>query len=162
MQIGLSLKIDARRCLSHPAALSSYLHQTPEELQADIERGTVHFAFDLRAPSADRACVRLWHPNVLALVASQGADPGPVMPLAEMLLQLVPGLFDVRSSDLERYWSISHQHVHELIAAECLPVSRRGAATGGPNSCHFLSSSGLRAFLRSRVMCAAHATVAAP
>lgn len=155
MQLGLAMKIDARRCLSHPAALINWTHQTPEELMADIECGAVPFAFDLRFPGADRATIRLWHPNVERIVETFGADKGPTPTLDEMLAQHLPGIFDIRSSDLERYWAVSHQHIHELISAGCLPVSRRASAVAGPNSCHLLSSSGLKAFLRSRVLSAA-------
>lgn len=151
MQLGLAMSVANSRCLSHPGALTSWIRLTRDELLAEIERGTVPFAFDLRSPDSDRATLRLWHPTIEALVKTRGADSGPTPEIHELLLQLVPGRFDVRSSQLERDWDISHQHVHELIAAGCLPVSRQATAAAGPHSFSLLDPAGLRAFLASRL-----------
>lgn len=139
------------RCLSHPSALTSWLRFTNDELLAAIECGTIPVAFDLRTPGSERATLRLWFPNVEALVRSGGRDCGPVPDLDEVLSQIIPGTFDVRSSRLERDWAVSHQHVHELVSAGCLPIRQRRQQEQGPLSFDLLAADGLRAFLASRL-----------
>ena len=150
MQLGLSLNlIPDSRCLSSASLLRGHLRLTQDEVMVAIERGHIPFAFDLRMAAADRALVRIWHPTVLALVNSHGAQSGEEPPLEQVLARLVPQ-DDVHSSSLERWWGISHDHVHHLIAAGELPVRRRPLAAHGVNSFTLLACEGLRDFLRRR------------
>lgn len=151
MQLGLGLAIPATRCLTTAETLRDLLRLTHDEVMAAVDSGVLPYAFDLRAPGADRAEVRIWHPSAEALVKSNGSDSGPRPAIDALLHQLIPG-HDVRSSSLERWWTISHQHVHCLIKAGCLPVKRAPQVRLGPNSFHLLSADGLRTFLRHRLL----------
>lgn len=151
MQLGLDLRVPAARCLGSLATLRDLLPSRPtyEELAAALESGVIGPAFDLRTPSSDRALWRIWQPSLNELLLSRGARclaPAP----AALLADLVPALDDVKSSSLERWWGVSPQHIHDLIAAGCLPVRRRAAATAGPGSFHLLSREGVTMFLAGR------------
>lgn len=151
MQLGLQLDVPTPWCLSTLGSLRDWLRLTNDEVLAAIESGAIPFAFDLRSRNAERSELRLWHPNVEALVRSRGADSGPRPILTALWPQIMPSR-DVRSSELERWWSVSHQHVNEMIDAGELPVRRARAAASGPHSYTLLSGEELRAFLASRLI----------
>lgn len=152
MQTCFSLSIPATRCLSSPETVRDFLRYTAEEVAQAVEVGTIPFAWDLRSPGAERAELRIWHPTAEAIIRSGASDPGPQPAEGELYRMLIPDR-DVRSSELERWWSVSHQLVHRLISAGQLPVRRDPAASSGPASYYLLTSAGLRTFLASRRLC---------
>lgn len=161
VQTSFAFSIPATRCLSSPETVRDFLRLTAEEVTHAVEAGTIPFAWDLRSPGSERAELRLWHPCCESLIKSGARDPGPAPAEVELYRLLIPER-DVRSSELERWWSVSHQLVHRLIAAGLLPVRRSPAATSGPASYYLLDAAGLRAFLASRRVCSTCAiTVAA-
>lgn len=151
MQLGLPLLIPIERRLAPADTLRSHLAATAEEIVGCIECGTIPHAFDLRANRAERSEVRVWMPTVRALMASDGRDPGARArdDIEVLLRELVPAR-DVRSSELERWWCVSHQHVHGLIAAGELRCVRGGAAGRGPSGFAVLGSEAITEFLRRR------------
>ena len=153
MQLGLGLSIPATRCLTTAETLRDLLRITHDEVMAAVDSGVVPYAFDLRTPGADRLEIRIWHPSAEALVKSGGKDSGPRIPTDDLLHHLVPG-HDVRSSNLERWWTVSHQHIHALIKAGSLPVRRAPSVRLGPHSFFLLAADGLRTFLRTRLISA--------
>ena len=157
MQTSFQLSIPATRCLSSPETVRDFLRLTAEEVAQAVESGTIPYAWDLRSPGAERSELRVWHPTAEAIIRSGAADPGPQPAEPELYRMLIPER-DVRSSELERWWSVSHQLVHRLIAAGLLPVRRSPAATSGPASYHLLTSAGLRGFLAARRLCPARVT----
>jgi hypothetical protein len=154
----LGLNIPTTRCLSSPETVRDFLRLTAEEVAQAVDGGVIPFAWDLRSPGADRSEMRLWHPTCESLIRSSGTDSGPRPAEPDLARMLIPDR-DVRSSELERWWSVSHQHVQRLIAAGLLPVRRSPAAAAGPASYHLLTSDGLRAFLASRRLTVAPITV---
>lgn len=152
MQLPLPMTIPAARCLCTASTLRSLLALTTEEILTTIESGIIPHAFDLRDSNADqRGLCRIWRPTVEALIRSAGRESGPVASTEFVIEQLVPDR-DVRSSELERWWTVSPQHVGSLIAAGLLPIRRSPTASHGPASFHLLDGRGLREFLASRVI----------
>lgn len=151
MQLGLSLTIPCDHRLAPSEVLCSDLACTPEEITHGIDDGSIPHAFDLRAPNAERAEIRIWRPTVLRLRASEGRDPGELLS-AEMLIDRLLPHRDMRSTALERWWCCSHQHIHRLIAAGELHAVGRSAATMGPLSYAVLGRGSVVAFLRRRLL----------
>lgn len=151
MQLGLSLTIPCDHRLAPSEVLCSDLACTPEEITHGIDDGSIPHAFDLRAPNAERAEIRIWRPTVLRLRASEGRDPGELLG-AEMLIDRLLPHRDMRSTALERWWCCSHQHIHRLIAAGELHPVGRSAATMGPLSYAVLGRGSVVAFLRRRLL----------
>ena len=151
MQLGLPLLIPIERRLAPADALRSHLAATAEEIVGCIECGTIPHAFDLRATRSERSEIRIWMPTVRALMASDGRDPGARAreDVGVIIGELVTAR-DVRSSELERWWCVSHQHIHSLIAAAELRTIRGGAAGRGPAGFAVIDSSALREFLMRR------------
>lgn len=150
MQLGLHLRPPATRCLSTIETVRDWMRLTHDQVMAAIESGIIPFAFDLRFAAQERSEIRIWHPTVEALVESDGKDSGPRPPFDQVIEQLVPDRFDIKSSSLETLWSVSHTHIHRLIRSGAIPAKRVPRAAHGPASCALLYPNGLRQFLYSR------------
>lgn len=151
MQTNLPITpVSLDRSLSTTDTLRDFLRWTHDEVLASIERGIVPVAFDLRAPGASRAEIRIWHPTVTALVQSGGRSSGERVAAPQLVLRLVPA--DVRTSTLERLWSVSHQHVSQLVRSGCLPLAAEPGTDAGPNSFGVVSAPGARQWLLERVI----------
>lgn len=167
MQLGLPLVIPSERRLSPVESLCDGLGCTFEEVVQAIECGIVPYAFDLRLTTqeeisdadersarAPRREIRIWRPVVETLIKSCGRDSGPNPPdgIDGVIRYLVPTARDLRTPEIERWWCVSHPHVHRLVTAGQLREQGRRAAARGPSSFALVDRESAAQFLRSRAL----------
>lgn len=153
-----SVDLDDRWKLADPAILRAGLGISMEEIMDAIDGGIVPFAFDLRANGSKRAMVRVWHPHALDLLKSRGVSFGSTLSV-EAVLQLAVPKRAVRSSELEIWWGVGHQHVSRLLATGSLTPMVGSRAKAGPNSYRMIAASEIRRFLATRLMGPASAAI---
>ena len=137
-----------RRPLLHMRTVQDCLDKTQEEVANMIECGELAYAFDVAMPAASRK-----EPRVFALcVAEKAGWKNPVgatrnLQLPEVVNMILPGR-DVRSTELTRLFSCSHQQVYQLAAQ--LQVTKKPEAAAGPTAYTVFSRASVAEWLAER------------
>lgn len=115
-----------------------------DEILHSIEDGTLAFAFNVGDPGSARREIRVWRDALLKVLRQQDTTlPGTA---AEVLAQILPQR-DLRTTEVQRLFSCSSSHVHDLIAARQLTVAKPARAGSGPNAAAVLARPSVRDFL---------------
>ena len=120
------------------------LDRDEDEVLAAVESGVLGWAWNIARPGAERRELRIWAPSLLSLLAGgrpEAATPrsqesGAAQP-GEELLTLLRGILpgrDVRSTELQRFFSCSGSHVAHLLQDGCLAPAALRQCEDGPNS----------------------------
>jgi hypothetical protein len=143
----IAVQIPAARPLVPVEAAMVILDRDEDEILHAIESGSLGWAWDIAAPSAERRELRIWRDSILTLAASQmeEANLDPERVIARVL---PPN--DLRSPQVQRLCSCSGTHIHALMEAGVFEVIQPPAAPSGPRSYSILSRDSVARFLRSR------------
>lgn len=146
MQMDFSNKVELppTRPLLKLSSCEDFFDRDYNTLIVDVENRVLQFAWDIAAPNVLRREVRLWRGAALAWYHDR---PTPKLTEEEVYRMILPNR-DIRSTELERILSCTHQHVYEL--APLLKVTRAPQQADGPNSFTVFSRESIVAFLRSR------------
>jgi hypothetical protein len=137
-----------RRPLLRVQTVQDCLAKTRDEVNAMIESGELPFAFDLSAKPATRKELRIF---TLCVAEKTGwknpAGQTKNYQLSEVIRAILPQR-DVRSTELRNLFACSCDHIYQL--ADNLKVTRKPAATGGPNSYTVFHRASVETFLAQR------------
>lgn len=115
-----------------------------DEILHSIEDGTLAFAFNVGDPGSARREIRVWRDALLKVLRKQDTTlPGTA---AEVLAQILPQR-DLRTTEVQRLFSCSSSHIHDLITARRLTVVKPARAGSGPNAAATIARSSVREFL---------------
>ena len=142
----LNLSIPDSRPLVPIEAAMVLLDLHYESLIGAIESGDLAWAWDIKARDCARSEVRIWRGSVMDALA--GIKSAPVEEST-----VLDGLFghsrpEIKSTELQRLFSCSHNHVYQLIGEGSLTCT--SPATRGVNGFARLSRDGIKQYLRTR------------
>lgn len=147
MQLDLpQLCIPAARPLVPVEACMVLLDRDEDDILSAIDSGVIHWAWDIASPGAARREIRIWRDSLLALLQhtkEREADEGQV--LSGFLPQR-----DIRTTEIQRWFSCSSTHVHAMLDQSVFTEVRRPAALSGPMSYSVVSRGSVVAFLQAR------------
>jgi len=119
-------------------------------LLADVENRVIKFAWDIATAGAGRREIRIYAASAWAFCYQK---PMPDIKEDDVYKIILPGR-DIRSTELMRILSCSHQHLYELSRRSAAPghfvVTREPAQADGPNSFTVFSRDSIVKFLKSR------------
>lgn len=133
-----------RRALWKLASCEDFFDRDYETLILAVENQQLKFAWDIAAPGTARREVRVWRSAALSEFRQQ---PFPRVTEDDVYRLLLPNR-DLKSTELERILSCTHQHIYAL--APLWRVVRAPAAADGPNSFTIFDRNSVVSFLRSR------------
>jgi hypothetical protein len=144
LQLALQIDLPAARPLIPLEACMVLCDEDEDTLLHNIEDGTIAWAFNVGDPGSARREIRVWRDALLKVLRRQDTTlPGTA---AEVLAQILPRR-DPRTTELQRLFSCSSTHIHDLIAARCLTVTRPARCGSGPNAAPLLALGSVREFL---------------
>lgn len=146
MQLDFSSKVELppTRPLLKLSSCEDFFDRDYETLIVDVENRIICFAWDIAAPGTTRREVRLWRGSALAFYHGR---PVPQLSEEDVYKLIFPNR-DLRSTELKRIFSCTHQHVYSL--APLLRMTRAPQQADGPNSFTVFSRESIVSFLRSR------------
>jgi hypothetical protein len=139
-----------RRPLLRVETVQDCLGKSRDEVDAMIQDGSLAYAFDISTKPGTRT-----EPRIFTLcVAEKTGWRNPSgqtknYQLAEVVGMILPQR-DVRSTELRNLFACSCDHIYQL--ANNFKVTRKPAATGGPNSYTVFSRASIETFLTRRVI----------
>ena len=138
-----------RRPLWQLATVSDCLDMPREEIEAEIESGKIPWAFNIAATTKTRQETRVLGACIVerAMGPVNGIGATQNMQLPEVLNLVLPAR-DIRSTELQRIFSCTHQHVYQL--ANNFRVTRKPESHDGPESCTVFARSSVASFLGER------------
>ena len=146
MQTELPTITDAapRRALWKLTSLEDFSDRDYDSLIVAVENQTLKFAWDIAAPNTTRREVRVWR---AAALAAHREEPMPRVTEDDVYRLILPNR-DLRSTELERILSCTHQHIYAL--APLWTIVRAPAQADGPHSFSVFERNSVIAFLRAR------------
>ena len=123
---------------------ADFFDREHDVLVKDVENQVIKFTWDIAAPGAARREIRIYAPSAWAFCYQQ---PMPKLSEDDVYKLILPNR-DLRSTELQRIFACSHQHVYEL--KENFIVVREPLQADGPNSFTVFSRASIVAFLKSR------------
>lgn len=141
------LKVPPARPLAPLEGAMWILDQKEDELLHACEDGTLPFAWDIATPTAERRELRILSESIVAIATGK---PQPVYrDMEDLVDELVPHR-DMRSSELQRFFSCSSSHLSHLLRAGCLAAASVRRAESGVNAATLITRASVVAFLVSR------------
>lgn len=105
----------------------SVLGRDEDFVMALIENGGLKFAFNVAAPKAHRAEVRVLSLSLLDHVNGTSSQPSRIDDVLRYAIPVAASFSQVKAKTLCRGWCISPSHVTKLIATGCLNLARERA-----------------------------------
>lgn len=133
-----------RRALWRLTSLEDFFDRDHDALILAVENQELKFAWDIAAPGTARREVRVWR---AAALANFHGEPLPDVTEDDVYRRIFPNR-DLRSTELERILSCTHQHIYEL--APLWTITRAPQQADGPLSFTVFDRNSVIAFLRSR------------
>jgi hypothetical protein len=147
VQLSLPITLPAQRPLVPAEAAIVLCDQDERVILEWCEEGVFAWSWDIATPQAARREVRIWRSSLLAHLAN-GKQPTSVFP--EVIEDILPKRERIRSTELERLFSCSHDHIAALIESGIFDQVEERTATRGPNSFRVVSRTSVVEFLRVR------------
>lgn len=144
MDFSSQIELPAKRPLLKLSTCEDFFDRDYDTLIIDVENQALRFTWNIAAPGADRREVRIWRSSALAF---HHAQKQPALSETEVYKLILP-MRDLRSTELERIFSCTHQHIYQL--APLFTVTRPPRDEDGPNSFTVFSRASIESFLRSR------------
>lgn len=123
------------------------LDQDEDDIVQMIEKGVLSWAFDIRAPKAERRELRVWRESLLEVMGYPASACAPASD--EAMATILPGR-DLRSPEVQRLFSCSQYHVQTLLGAGCFEAASPRLAETGPNAFTRIRRESIAAFLLER------------
>ena len=118
------------------------------ELEAAVDSGALGPAWNIAGPGAERREIRVWSGSVEGYARGDRLEARPTFELPLIFPHSRPQL---SSTELQRLFSCSSTHIHNLIAAGLLQQIGKPAAERGPNSAVKVTRASVEQFLNSRI-----------
>jgi len=144
LQLALQIDLPAARPLVPVEACMVLCDADEDEILRHIEDGSLAWAFNIGEPTALRREIRVWRDALLKVLRRQDT-PMPATP-EEVISRFLPQR-DLRTSEIQRLFSCSSQHVHDLMRTRCLIVARAATAASGPNAAALITRASVQSFL---------------
>jgi hypothetical protein len=144
MDFSNQIELPPSRPLLKLSTCEDFFDRDYDTLIVDVENRVLRFAWDIATPETTRREVRLWRGAALAWYHDK---PIPKLTEDDVYKLILPNR-DLRSTELERILSCTHQHVYAL--APLLVVTQAPLQADGPHSYTKFSRASVVAFLRSR------------
>ena len=142
------IQLPVRRPLLPITAVMGILDQNEDQVLRLVEAGKLAWAFDLRSPKTNRACLRIVAQCVSDFLAGT-ATLGKNESFAAVVDYLFPYHTEtVRLSRLTRVFNCSSEHLHCLLAQGCLRPVRPGRR--GPKDSPEIQFASVVQFLKTR------------
>lgn len=138
------VELPPTRPLLKLSSCEDFFDRDYDALIVDVENCHLKFSWDLAAPGAARREIRIWRNSALAF---HHRKQQPAVSDTDVYKFILPAR-DIRSTELERIFSCTHQHIYEL--APQFTVTRAPRQEDGPNSFTVFSRASIETFLRSR------------
>lgn len=122
------------------------LDRDEDDILGAIDCGVIHWAWDIASPGAARREIRIWRDSLIALL---GRTKERDVDEAQVLDGFLPNR-DIRSTEIQRWFSCSSTHVHAMLHQSVFTQVRRPSAICGPMSYSVVSRESVAAFLRAR------------
>lgn len=144
MDFSNQVELPATRPLLKLSSCEDFFDRDYDTLILDVENRILCFAWDIASPGTTRREVRLWRGAALAFYHDR---PVPKVSEDDVYKLILPNR-DLRSTELERIFSCTHQHIYSL--ADLLSITRPPVQADGPNSFTVFSRASIVTFLRAR------------
>lgn len=133
-----------RRALWKLSSCEDFFDRDYDTLIVAVENQTVKFAWDIAAAGTARREIRVWRTAALAYFNQR---PLPRVSEDDVYRLIFPNR-DLRSTELEKILSCTHQHIYEL--APLWTITRAPVQADGPHAFTVFDRNSVIAFLRSR------------
>ena len=147
VQIELPIELPAQRPLVPAEAAIVLCDQDERVIVEWCESGVFSWSWDIATPEAARREIRIWRSSLLAHLRNC-RQPAASWP--EVVDDVLPQRERIRSTELERLFSCSHDHIASLIACRVFEQLGDRLAERGPNSYRVVSRKSVVEFLSGR------------
>jgi len=93
-----------------------------------VQSGQIAWAWDIRAPSAERREIRIWRESLLGWLSDRTGAGQPECAISALFPH---SLAEIKSTELQRMFCCSQYHVYTLIAGGCITAITAGRRAPG-------------------------------
>lgn len=142
----LNLSIPAERPMVPIEAAIVLLNRDYDSIVGMVDAGELPWAWDIRSEGAKRREIRVWRDNLLDVMSGATSLTGDEGVVLDSLIGHKRD--EVRSPELQRIFSCSHNHIFELLDDKLITATK--AQTLGVNGFARISRVSVFDFLRAR------------
>lgn len=122
------------------------LDRDEDDILRAVETGALRWAWDIATAGAARRELRIWRGSLISLMERKAE---PDQDEARVIDDFLPHR-DVRTTELQRWFSCSSTHVHALLDLHIMRESAPATASSGPRSYSLIERGSVVRFLTAR------------